>query len=64
MDLSKAYDCSPHDLLIAKPEAYSFDEPSLNLFNDYSHSRKQRAKYALHIVTGVMLLGVFPSDLF
>ena len=31
MDLSKAYDCTPHDLLIAKLEAYSLDKTSLHL---------------------------------
>ena len=34
MDLSKAHDCLPHNLLIARLEAYGLDKPSLNLFND------------------------------
>ena len=34
MDLFKAYDCLPPDLLIAKLEAYGLDKPSLNLVND------------------------------
>ena len=44
MDLSKAYDCLPHDLLIAKLEAYGLDNDSLNLFLDYLSFRKQRTK--------------------
>ena len=44
MDLSKAYDCLPHDLLIAKLEAYGPDKPSLNLVNNYLRFRKQRKK--------------------
>ena len=35
MDLSKAYDCIPHDLLLAKREAYGFRLESLNLMNSY-----------------------------
>ena len=44
MDLSKAYDCLPHDLLIAKLEAYGLDNGSLNLLLDYLNFKKQRVK--------------------
>ena len=35
MDLSKAFDCVPHDLLIAKMHAYNFDRETLTLFFTY-----------------------------
>ena len=44
MDLSKAYDCLPHDLVIAKLEAYGLDKNSLRFLFDYLSSRKQRTK--------------------
>ena len=44
MDLSKAYDCLPHDLIIAKLEAYDLDTNSLRFLFDYLSSRKQRTK--------------------
>ena len=44
MDLSKAYGCLPHDLIIAKLEAYGLSKSSLSLLLDYLTSRKQRLK--------------------
>ena len=41
MDLSKAYDCLPHDLIIAKFEAYGFSKSSLTLLLDYLTSREK-----------------------
>ena len=43
-DLSKASDCIPHDLIIAKIHAYDFDMPSLKLMNSYLTNRHQRIK--------------------
>ena len=42
MDLSKAYDCLPHDLIIAELEAYGLDTNSLRFIFDYLSCRKQR----------------------
>ena len=44
MDLSKAYDCLPHDLLIAKIAAYGADHSSLRLLHDYLSNRLYRVK--------------------
>ena len=44
MDLSKAYDCIPHNLLIAKLEWYGVNKASLRLLLDYLTRRKQRTK--------------------
>ena len=44
MDLSKAFDCLSHDLLIAKLNAYGFDKCSLKLIYSYLNGRKQRIK--------------------
>ena len=43
-DLSKAFDCIPHNLIIAKLEAYGFQTDALRLVHDYLSNRKQRVK--------------------
>ena len=43
-DLSKAFDCVTHDLLVAKLYALNFDMNTLNLILDYLTGRKQRVK--------------------
>ena len=43
-DLSKAFDCLNHNLLIAKLEAYGFDNSALSFIYDYLKNRRQRTK--------------------
>ena len=41
MDLNKAYDCLPRDLLITKLATYGFDNTALALITDYLTNRLQ-----------------------
>ena len=41
MDLSKAYDCIPYDLLLAKLKAYDIEKKSINLLRSYLVGRRQ-----------------------
>ena len=44
IDLSKAYDCIPYDLVIAKMVASGCEKNALKLVYSYFTNRKQRAK--------------------
>ena len=72
--MSKPYDCLPHDLLIAKLEAYGLDNDSLNLLLDYLSFRKQRTKggsaYSIRrgisqgSILGPLLFNILINDIF
>ena len=43
-DISKAFDCIPYDLLIAKLNAHGFDQEALKLIHSYLCDRSQKVK--------------------
>ena len=78
MDLSKAFDCLLHELLIAKLEAYGFNENTIKLVYSYLTNRKQSLKIKgslstlkrilsgvpLGSILGPILFNIFINDLF
>ena len=77
MDLSKAYDCLPHDLVLAKLAAYGFGESAITVIANYLSNRYQHVKIGsifslyLEILRGVpqgsipnpVLSNLFRNDL-
>ena len=61
MDLSKAFDCVPHDLLIAKMHAYGFDRDTLILMFSYLKGRKQGVKVNNEIHSFMTLVSGVPQ---
>ena len=70
MDLSKAYECVSHDLIIAKLEAYEVGENNLRLIQNYLSQRKKKVKIGSYLsewlkgsILGSILFNVFINDL-
>ena len=78
MDLSKAFDCIPHDLLIAKLHAYRLSFDTVTFLNSHLKDRKQNVTINNifsefeNILSGVpqgsilgpILFNIFLNDLF
>ena len=64
MDLSKAFDCLPHNLLLAKLKAYGLTDHSINLLRNYLSNRKQRVKMGNNCSEWQTSPKVHPRDLY
>ena len=60
-DLSKAFDCLNHELLIAKLNAYGFSLPALRLINDYSLVGDNELELEIRLVISLKLYLEYPK---
>ena len=76
VDLSQAFNCLPHELLIAKLDTHGFDKKSLTLINNYLSNRKQLTNDSFSSwsevlfgvlqgsILGPLLFNIFICDMF
>ena len=78
MDLSKAFDCLPHDLIIKKLNAYGMSDSSCRLMASYLCNRTQRVKIGSVVslwakimkgvpqgsILGPLIFNIFINDIF